>query len=85
MTCMPSYIRANLLNMAGKKALVHGAMSLPQNHAGRAASVLLRLAALGLPNLDRPWVPYDDLVQRGMHGTPCIPADATMPSSTQPN
>jgi len=72
-TWMPGSLGAHLVHMAGQKALMHGAVTLPQhNAAGR--ELFFCLSAVALPNLNRPKDPHGHLVQRNSHGEPRVAA-----------
>src|ERR1035438_536547 len=58
---------ANRIDVAGQKALMDGAVALPEQDAA-GGDALLRLAALTLANLNRPWIPNHHFVERNTHG-----------------
>ena len=59
--------RAHLIDVAGKEALMHGAMALPEEDAA-VLELLFCLAAAIFTKLDGPRIPDGHLVQRNAHG-----------------
>src|ERR1017187_745981 len=65
---------ADLVDVAGEKALMNGAVAIPQNDAAGGEG-FLRLAAAVRAELHGPRIPYGHLVKGDAHGVPGVAAE----------